>query len=340
MISLTELYRYQAGARYDLMRSVVGLRGVYAKITQGINWVDPLYAIHRDGIVDVAGLDFGVLHFLDYANYTSGREAAFGAAQAEFCFTQYMQRPVANLPTVLDMETNDGVGSWPALSNNNIGRVLTIALAFCNRWQQLAGYFPWVYTHPWITDRMWNFLEGEWFLPRYQLLQAQHNFYQAGKLIKKGEYYQPEIDHFLGDRELEAYIPPTVETKYAKQVKIFQYASTLLARGVIGIPGYIDADVWLGTDDEYEVFAGHKSAPLASAEDGPAITRMQVVNCWLGLTIREGPSRSARKIGGLSNGTKIETIERVQEGANWWRHLKSGGYAAEQYGSAVYLKQV
>lgn len=340
MISGTELYRYQTGVNYKKMRDIPALRFVYAKATQGTHWVDPMFSFHRVGVMDDAGKDFGSLHFLDYNNYERGQEIAFGRLQAEFHWSIIEKRP-GNLPDCCDCETNEGA-QWGAFNYLSAPRILKIALAYHVRIRELSGQFGIDYVLGWATDFMRNFLEGGLFAPRYKLIQATKDTFANGVWYKAGQWYQPPIDHFLTDAELLSY--PKPKAGLFREPLITQYASTLSGK-MFDFDGNVDAD--FVKDETTYALLKRKAVGAGPAvippphEDGPEIIVMTVINTGsLGLKVRTSPSTSSAKLqpNNLPNGSKVNTVERIQDGADVWRKRLEGGYCAELYDGERYLK--
>lgn len=271
------------------------VRFVYAKSTQGLDRVDPKFKTHRATSIR-AGKDFGGFHFLDWFNYTKGKEKEHGVKQAEFFWRNSEDNP-GQLPPLLDTETNDAAANWGKIDVFNIGRVLEISYNFHVRLVELAGSWGGDYCKMWDTQFMKNFARGFYFGPRYKSVQAPVDMMVAGKLVKKGEWYQPIIDHFLSFAELQAYPKPT-SGAFGK-VMFHQYSSRLKA-GLLGSDGFIDADIFNGTEAEYSALLGktcvpttpieNEDAPIPVTSTGKKVTVLSSVN------VRNGIGTSASQL--------------------------------------------
>ena len=261
-----DISAWQAIIDWDKVRAIPNLRFVFVKATQGVNHVDPMFRSHRAGAIR-AGKDTGCTHFLDYANYIFGTEIEFGRRQADFFHYTTQDNP-GQAGYLLDTETNEGA-AWPRITLFNVGRILKIALAFHNRMMELGRKFGGDYIAGWVAAYMKNFTEGFGMIPRYKLLTATRDMvFFDGSRVAAGKTYQPEITHFLSAAELSAYLKPDFGA-YPKAT-IWQYGSRLIGT-LLGCPGYVDADIFNGTEQEYSAWLGKISVPTQPApiEDAP-----------------------------------------------------------------------
>jgi lysozyme len=101
-----------------------GIAGVIHKATQGLTYVDPMFAANRQKAA-AAGLLFGAYHF---------GTGADGAAQADF-FLQTVQ-PAASDLLVLDFEENT---AGPTMTLDQARAFITRVHVATNRWPGLYG---------------------------------------------------------------------------------------------------------------------------------------------------------------------------------------------------------
>lgn len=337
-ISGIDVYRYQTNIDWKKVRDIPELRFVYAKATQGVNWKDPLFESHRNGAINIAGKDFGALHFLDYANYIRGKEIEFGRAQAEYFWTTIESNP-GQAPFINDCETNEGAPGWGKFDSISVARVLKISLAFHIRMKELSGRFGGDYTPMWATAYMKNFTEGFYFGPRYKLVKDAN-----GKLV------QPVIDHFLSWEELKTY-PKPVPSKYDKYT-LFQYASTMKG-SVIGTDAtYIDADIFNGSEEEYSVWLGKTcvpTSPVITEDDIPDIVneiikRVRVISS---VNVRNGIGTSSPQYS--LNGSPFVILKNeemdvygsaVDNMGNPWHRIGYKEWVCEKYNGTPLLEKI
>lgn len=326
MIAGIDLSSWNTQLDWNKVKAFPELRFVYVRATQGLNLSDKMFINHRAGSIR-SGLDFGATHFLDYFNYSRGQEVAFGKKQAEVFWTRIEDNP-GQLPFALDTEKNDGA-DWGFFDNFQIGRILSIALAWHTRMKELSGRFGIDYVSAWVTAFMRNFLEGSAWIPRYKLVRATRDFYLAGKLVKAGDLYQPEIDHFLTEAELTAYLKPDVKT-YPKYT-IHQYSSRFKAE-ILGSDGYIDANYFNGSEAEYSVWSGKNCVPTSPVVDEDpgipvALPSGELVTVLSGVNVRNDVGTSSdqySKNGAywvMQKGESAPVLERAVDtrGNPWYR---------------------
>ncbi len=265
-IQLTELYRYQEKVNVAKLRAEKRLRGIYGKAMQGTSYSAKSFLQHMEEAFE-ADKDYGALHFLDYQNYTVGKEVQWGRDQFD-AFWEVAEGKT-NLPFVLDTETNEGA-SWAQFNSKTASRILSIALAWHIRAKEVTGHFGGDYISGWATDFMHNFTEGFLWCPRYKTLRATRRMIVNYKTIEAGDYYQPEINHFLLAEELQDYIQP----KYYqyKKCSIWQYGSLLT--GFADAP--IDTNVFNGTEEDYQTWKnwGVKVPVIEVPEPKPLIVKI------------------------------------------------------------------
>lgn len=137
-----------------------GVIGAYLKASQGTYITDDMFEINGSS----CPLPYrGAYHFLDYTtlHYVLGNEIDFGKRQAEW-FIKVMGIWKHNLPGAIDVEKN---GKWPDAFD--ISRVLKIALAFKNRFIEIAGHSPAFYCSSFLTDYLTNFLDCPLWVANY-----------------------------------------------------------------------------------------------------------------------------------------------------------------------------
>lgn len=258
---------WQTRIDWNKAAEIPNLRFVYTKATQGVNTVDKMFKSHRAGGI-MAQKDVGCTHFLDFHNYTRGQEIDFGRRQADF-FRNVVGDNPGQAPYLVDAETNEGAAGWEKLSIWNIGRVLKIDLAFHLQMKDMGYRFGGDYVLAWVAEHMQNFMEGFGFIPRYKLVQAQREtILFNGEVVAAGKMYQPEIRSFLTAAQLSSY-PQPGRGVYPK-VTIWQYSSRLIGT-LLGFTGYIDADIFNGTEEDYSIWLGDHSVPTKPVmeEDAP-----------------------------------------------------------------------
>jgi lysozyme len=109
-----------------------GIFGVMHKATQGLNFIDPMYAPRR-GPAGSARLKWGAYHF---------GTGADGAAQADFFLTH--AQPTAGTPLVLDLELNTA----------GLTMTLAEARAFVTRIQAVTGTWPGLYGGSYLKEQL------------------------------------------------------------------------------------------------------------------------------------------------------------------------------------------
>lgn len=341
-ISGIDIYRYQEGVDWQKVRDIRELRFVYAKVTQGVDWTDPLFESHRDGAINVAGKDFGAIHFLDYFKYQRGKEIQFGRQQAEFMWPKIEKNP-GQAPFVSDCEKNEDA-SWGPFDVLNIGRILKINLAFHVRMKELSGRFGGDYCPMWVTAHMKNFTEGFYFGPRYKVVSVYN------PATKKNETVQPVIDHFLTWEELQSYAKPT-PSSYPDWT-LFQYASTLKG-SVIGTKAVsIDADIFNGGEEKYSAWLGQTcvpTSPVITEDDIPDVVNeitKRMARVISSVNVRSGVGTiSAQYLLGASkpfvllNGEKMPIYESTADSAgNPWHRIGYKEWVCERYNGTPLLE--
>lgn len=270
-----DLSRWNEGVDWAKAKTIPEWRFVYARASQGLNYADSMFKSHRAGAI-TSGKDFGAYHFLDYFNYIRGQEVDFGRKQADYFWSLIKDNP-GQLPFVLDIEKNDGA-SWGAFDIFQIGRILKIALAWHTRMKELTGRFGGDYCSGWVTASMSNFKEGFIWIPRYKAVNG----------------VQPVITRFLTLADLSAYPMPTFSL--FPKATIFQYASTLKLGA-----GYMDADIFAGSEAEYSAFLGNTAVttdPIVN-EDAPvpiATVEGKKATVITSVNVRNGVGTSASQL--------------------------------------------